>query len=270
MISLLLSFTLLAGPAPVDRMYVFGDSYSDSGAGYVDGDGPTAVVYLAERLGFPLVPATAQDAAGKSLNFAVSGAQSGSGAGRKVKDAMLGRGMRNQVDDFVARVKSGSVKFRPETTLFFIAGGLNDRRLPTETTVENLKGEIRSLYEVGARRFAVALLPVAIPSFSEVGLRLNPALGAIPAAMATELKGTEFRVSKWGSYMDEVMRDPAKFGIANTRDHCAGRAIFDENTTPCASPASYFFYHAGHPSTAVHKIVGAKLYEELSRPSAGR
>ena len=29
--------------APYDRIYVFGDSYSDTGAGYLDGNGPTAV-----------------------------------------------------------------------------------------------------------------------------------------------------------------------------------------------------------------------------------
>ena len=41
-------------PSPVERLYVFGDSYSDTGAGYLDGNGPTAVAYLAERLGFRL------------------------------------------------------------------------------------------------------------------------------------------------------------------------------------------------------------------------
>jgi phospholipase/lecithinase/hemolysin len=34
-----------------DALYVFGDSYSDIGARYVDGNGPTAVAYLAQRMG---------------------------------------------------------------------------------------------------------------------------------------------------------------------------------------------------------------------------
>ena len=45
-----------AKPAPIHRMYVFGDSYSDIGEGYLDGNGPTAVAYLAQHLGFTLVP----------------------------------------------------------------------------------------------------------------------------------------------------------------------------------------------------------------------
>jgi phospholipase/lecithinase/hemolysin len=84
-------------------MYVFGDSYSDIGEGYLDGNGPTAVAYLAQRLGFDLVPANAANIAGQSLDFAISGAQTGSGTGNKNGNFLLGYGMRNQVDDFAAR-----------------------------------------------------------------------------------------------------------------------------------------------------------------------
>jgi phospholipase/lecithinase/hemolysin len=252
--------TTLWAQTPIERMYVFGDSYSDNGAGYVDGDGPTAVAYLAKRLGFELKPATDPDAGQQSLNFAVSGAQTGSGAGRKVKDAMLGRGMVEQVDDFAAR----HIAFNPERTLFFLAGGLNDRRLPTGTTVANLEGEIRKLYAVGARRFRVALLTEAIPSFAEVGKRLNPALRGIPADMNADLPDAQIALSNWGLFFDEVLRNPAAYGIQNTTDKCAGRAIFDEDATPCATPSAYYYYHAGHPSTAVHKAVGDKLYDEIT------
>jgi phospholipase/lecithinase/hemolysin len=63
-----------AGPAPrYSRLYVFGDSYSDIGAGYIDGDGPTAVAYLAWLMGLPVAPSTAANATGKSLVFAHDG-----------------------------------------------------------------------------------------------------------------------------------------------------------------------------------------------------
>ena len=93
--------------------------------------------------------------------------------------------MRNQVDDFAAKVKVHAITFDPETTLFFIAGGLNDRNLTSATTVANLSGEIKTLYDLGGRRFAVALLPTAIPGFSDVGKRLNPELARIPAELST-------------------------------------------------------------------------------------
>lgn len=252
-------------PGPrIARLYVFGDSYSDNGAGYVDGNGPTAVAYLAQRLGFELKPANQTGSASDSLNFAVSGAQTGRGDGRKVKDALLGRGMKDQVDDFVARVQSKQISFDPKTTLFFLAGGLNDGRLPSAETVANLEAEIHKLYDAGGRRFRVAVLPTAIPAFSAVGLRLNPELRRIPGELQAQLPDAQMALSNWGLFFDDVMHNPSGYGIENTTDKCAGRAIFNEDTTPCAKPSAYFYYHGGHPSTAVHKAVGDKLYEEIA------
>src|ERR1700754_4470119 len=91
---------------PYTRLYVFGDSYSDSGAGYVDGNGPTAVAYLAQRLGIPFTffgdPKTqTEHPIHEGLNFAVSGARTGEGKGSYGPHReLLGRGMSTQVDDF--------------------------------------------------------------------------------------------------------------------------------------------------------------------------
>jgi len=79
-----------------------------------------------------------------------------------------------------------------------------------------------------------------------------------------ELKAIDIRISQWGEYFDDVMEHPSKYGIENTKDQCAGRAIFKEDATPCRNPSAFYFYHAGHPSTAVHKAVGAMLFEELA------
>ena len=157
------------------RLYVFGDSYSDIGAGYIDGNGPTAVAYLGWLMGLQVASSKAANAAGKSLVFAVSGAGTGEGTGRQVKEALLGYGMMNQVRDFAARVKSGEIAFEPQTTLFFLAGGLNDGRRETATTLANLRQELQILRELGGRHFTIALLPTKIPQFAAVGLRLNPA-----------------------------------------------------------------------------------------------
>ena len=72
-----------APTTPYSRLYVFGDSYSDIGAGYIDGNGPTAVAYLGWLMGLQVASSKATGAAGKSLVFAVSGAGTGEGAGRR-------------------------------------------------------------------------------------------------------------------------------------------------------------------------------------------
>jgi phospholipase/lecithinase/hemolysin len=234
-------------------LYAFGDSYTDSGAGYIDGNGPTAVVYLANSLSIPFTYAGDSNASGKGLNFAVSGAQTGEG------------GMKNQVLEFVRRAQSDNIKFKKERTLFFLAGGLNDGELPTATTITNLEGEIQDLYKAGGRYFLVALLPTKIPAFSAVGARLNPAIAKIPKDLHASLPGAHIKVSHWGEYFDRVLENPATYGIVNTSDRCAGRAIFGEDSTPCSAPDTYFYYHDGHPSTAVQRIVATDLTRELER-----
>ena len=244
------------------RLYVFGDSYSDIGAGYVDGNGPTAVAYLGWLMGLQVASSKTANAAGKSLVFAVSGAGTGEGAGRQVKEALLGYGMMNQVRDFAARVKSGEIAFDPQTTLFFLAGGLNDGRRETPATLANLRQELQILRELGGRHVTIALLPTKIPQFAAVGRRLNPAYEQFVREEAAA--GLDLWLNHWGAAFDEVLEHPAAHGIVNTTSACAGRAIFDQDPTPVGDPAACFFYHDGHPSTAVHRIVGKKLFEEIA------
>jgi len=252
------------------RLYVFGDSYSDIGAGYVDGNGPTAVAYLGWLMGLQVASSKAPNAGGKSLVFAVSGAGTGEGAGRAVKEALLGYGMMNQVRDFAARVKSGEIAFDPQTTLFFLAGGLNDGRRETAYTLANLRQQLQILRELGGRHFTIARLPTKIPQFAAVGLRLNPAYEQFVREEG-RAAGLDLWLNRWGAAFDEVMEQPAAHGIVNTTGACAGRAIFDQDATPVGDPTTYFFYHEGHPSTAVHRIVGKKLFEEIAaRPPAAR
>jgi phospholipase/lecithinase/hemolysin len=272
-IALVLGFGMFAGcgfavaqaanAAKIDKLYVFGDSYSDQGEGYLDADGPTAVVYFAQKMGLRIAPSNTEDPKYRSLNFAVSGAQTGSGLGTKNQGALIGYGMKNQVQDFVDQVHSSGIDFSGKSTLFFIAGGLNDSRLADGVTVANEEDLIRSLYKVGARRFAVALLTEKIPGFGKQGVRLNAALEKIPDELKGELPDAQIYVSRWGLFYDEVLTNPEKYGLTNTTDACAGRAIRNESTTPCATPATYFYYHAAHPSTATHKAVGEMLYAEF-------
>jgi phospholipase/lecithinase/hemolysin len=253
-------------------LYAFGDSYSDTGAGYVDGNGPTAVAYLAERLSISFTYAGDPNSADKSLNFAVSGAQTGQSEGIRVRPAMascginealLGRGMQNQVRDFTERVKARALRFDPNTTLFFLAGGLNDVSLPAATSVANLESEVRSLHEVGAQYVMVALMPTSLSPDIKAYQTLNKAIAAIPHDLQSMLPGVHILVSKWGEYYDEVFKNPRKYGITNTTDRCAGRALYGEDPTPCPKPDSYFYFHEGHPSTAVHRIVGIELSREV-------
>jgi phospholipase/lecithinase/hemolysin len=173
--------------------------------------------------------------------------------------------MQNQVRDFAQRVRGGLLTFNPETTLFFLAGGLNDASLPASTSISNLESEVRILHELGAKFIMIALMPTRLSPGSKPYRTLNKGITTIPRRLKSSMPEVHIVVSRWGGYYDAVFRNPGKYGITNTTDHCAGRALSGEDPTPCASPDSYFFFHEGHPSTAVHRIVGLDLVLEVRR-----
>jgi cholinesterase len=264
--SLLLVFFLLSATAvmcaqthaPVssyNQLYVFGDSYSDTGAGFVYSDGPTAVAYLAQRLGIPFTFYGDKNSKGKGLNFSVSGGKTGDGDGTRNDRGLFGLGMKNQVAEFAALVKSGEVTFDPAKTMFFLAGGLNDRGSPEGYTKANLEAEIDTLYDLGARRFQVALLPTQIPVFATAGTQFNPGIAQVP--LDERAKHPDIRIvnSIWGIAFDEVMTHPEKYGITDTKSTCSGMI-------PCLSNKTHYYYFPAHPSTAVHKAVADMLYDE--------
>ena len=53
---------------------------------------------------------------------------------------------------------------RPRTALSSLAESLNDGRKPDREVAANLESEIGKMYEVGARRFRVALLATEVPA----------------------------------------------------------------------------------------------------------
>jgi phospholipase/lecithinase/hemolysin len=245
-----------------NKLYAFGDSYSDIGAGYLDGNGPTAVAYLAQKMGLPVTHSKDPTAPTKSIVFAVTGAESGRGEGEKIETVTVSIGLINQIEGFAARVKRGELKFDPERTLFFVAIGLNDEKIPTATTVQNVTQAVTLLKAAGARHVTLGLLPTKIPDYAAVGTRLNPAYTQLVPRLMKDLS-IDVTLNHWGSYFDEIIEKPAKYGITDTKNVCSGRALFGEDATPCKTPDTYFYFHSSHPSTAVHKKVADMLYSEL-------
>ncbi|AIF49531.1 hypothetical protein HY57_20825 [Dyella japonica A8] len=246
------------------RLYVFGDSFSDMGAGYLVSNGPTAVGYLATRMNLPFTHSRDKNANSESIDFAVAGGATGDDPGKLAKGYLLEVGMIRQVQDFAARVRNKSITFDPDRTLFFIAGGANDDNVPLDVSVGNITRQIEMLTSLGARHIELALLPTRMPDFAEEGRRLNPAYEKLVPALRAKL-GIDLRFSHWGDYFDEVFTHPEAYGITNTKDPCAYTEIFGGKGGPtCTDPGKHFYYYSEHPSTEVSKLVGDKLYEEIN------
>ena len=129
--------------------------------------------------------------------------------------------------------------------------------------VANLETRCASCMKWGGRQFRVALRPAEIPVSREPGPRLNPQLRRIPAEMRAELTSTEIAMS--GSYFDDVLRKPRRYGIENTTDKlrrpgavrrrraavCTESMVGDSDNSPKRSGSM----HDGRPITSISRLV---------------
>jgi cholinesterase len=248
---------------PISQIIAFGDSRSDIGQGYVDGNGPTAIACMAYRLGLQMIPGRAASLDLRiSRCYAVSGGGSGDASGGGLKAAMFGRGVLAQISDFEDAIRSKFTSVDSDT-LFFIAIGLNDRGLASEEITTNYQIAIDRLYALGARRLVLSRLPAISPPYAEFADRINSLLSDIVEWGTSKHADCKIHLSRFDEYFDDIRAYPNAHGLENAADPCApGRAVFGEETARCGEPEKYFYYHPDHPSAVVHALVGAKLAQE--------
>ncbi|WP_210527307.1 SGNH/GDSL hydrolase family protein [Rubellimicrobium arenae] len=244
-----------ASAATFDTVYIFGDSFSDTGAGFPLTNGDTAASYLAERIGSELSLPDDPNPGTNSINFAESGARVG------VETAGGPKSLTNQVRNLVQLVSEGAASFDPSDTLFFLSGGLNDHELsPAEDVVAAYAAQVQDLVAVGAKYIQIALLPREVPAFTDSADFLNPAYRDLVPKLAALYPDVNIGLSDWGTYYDDILLNPDRYGITNTTDPCL--PWMDPDGVVCENPEEYFYYWIVHPSDAAHRIVGEQLYRD--------
>ncbi len=268
---LILSITSVCS-AQFDRLYIFGDSLSDTGVvysltlgffpespPYFDGrfsDGPVWVEYLTENLGLEF---------SENYSYATGGAYSNFDA---TSEFLVGRGLQGQVDLHFAT--DGSLPNDLSNGLFIIFIGGNDL-LDNESTPEeiqiNIDMAIENLYNAGARTFLLLKLPdlTRLPgeSLGDTTLRnnvidLNMRLEALQQNLPQEIPVRIYLYDSFSLY-EEIVADPMSFGFNNITDPCL------VGSTPCTFPSEYLWWDAVHPTTASHEILGNRVYDFLTQ-----
>lgn len=246
-----------AGAVPFTAIQIFGDSFSDTGAGFALTDGGTTASYLAEFFGNPVVLPDAPNPGMSSINFAESGARV------DVQSETGPTSLTNQVDNYVNLVETGEASFDPASTLFFLSGGLNDHLEPAENVTSAYREQVADLVDLGARYVQIAILPRLVPPFEDSADNLNPAYQALVPELDTTYPGVSVTLSNWGYYYDDIIEDPASYGFTNVTDPCRQGGFGGGEVTICDTPETYFYYWIVHPSDAAHRVVAERLYDDL-------
>lgn len=273
-------------------LYSFGDSLSDSGSSpssvlsiynllggcdplhpcppYYDGrysNGPVAVEYLAASI----APAS-------FYNFAVSGATSGIGnygdGGSAVSPGAYALpGMAQEVGYYLGL--SGGVA--DPNALYFVWGGANDFITAYADPVlaaQNVAGYVGAVAAAGAEHFLVPNLPDMglTPYIVSLGLEaqahaystlFNSELANQLASLDGLFPGADIVQFDTFSLLNDVIANPAAYGLTNTVDACLP-SIYD---APCADPEHYVSWDGFHPTTRVHAILGAAFARTVPEPA---
>jgi phospholipase/lecithinase/hemolysin len=179
------------------------------------------------------------------------------------------RSLTQQVAEFQAYLQAGALTFDPASTLFFLSGGLNDHASPSGPIADATRQQVSTLYGLGGRYFEIALLPSLVPAFADSARNLNPVYEQLVPQLQAEFPDAQIRLSQWGTYFDDILRNPQLYGITNTTNQCFNLQT-QQREAACTDPDLYFYYYVVHPSDRAHDIVGNRLYTEvLAIPEPG-
>jgi outer membrane lipase/esterase len=289
---LLLLAPAVASAGPISSLYVFGDSLSDQGNGFlltggafppppyagVASNGPVAVQELASNLGINLAPAAAG-----GTNYAVVGATTGPVAVPGVpgltteniaqllygQNALANTGLLNQVGQFLMTAPV----IDSASSLFFVWGGANDLFVdPSAQTaanaIANISTAIGALYQSGARQFLVPNLPdlsltpsgLQQPPLQQAGLRALSV--GFDAGLASALGGLsmlpDIKITQFNTLalLSGISANPGAFGFTNATQPCLTGILFGGGGNVCSTPDSYVFWDSVHPTTAAHHVLG--------------
>lgn len=290
--------------APPNAVWVFGDSFSDAGnlfaltAGLPGGgappfpysagrfsNGPVWVQQFASAFGL-----TANAAASLGTNFAVGGAQAGTGNTLDLLFPFLpDTGMSNQVDSFLASPVSANDAFNAGS-LFIVHAAGNDYQRWTnlsdlaqmqavvDDTVQTLGGLITDLHnDAGAIQFLVPNLHGfsqaddwvfgTLPTFRSFSQAFNTALATEVSDLRTQLGVTIFEVDLF-SLFEQLLADPSSFGFTNIATPCLNLSASLGFESLCGNPDEHLYWDAIHPTTKTHQFIADAALAAVPVPAA--
>ncbi len=244
-------------PAPIQGLYVFGDSLSDTGTVFRATNGlyPPNPPYFQGRYsnGRVWVEYLSDELAVKQVNnFACGGATTTSDR------ASLVPGLLAQVQSFT--------QTHPQVNtngLYVLWAGANDYlqgMSNVATPVENIRRAIADLSSRGAQRILVANLPDLgqLPAtrnsansaqLSSLTQQHNQSLRRSLKVLSQQSPDLKIATLDANTLYREAISDPKKFGFTQVTSGCL------LGSRPCGHPDQFLFWDDIHPTTKAHRIL---------------
>jgi phospholipase/lecithinase/hemolysin len=275
----------------LERLFIFGDSLSDSGniyeltgavsrapyalipsAPYAIGghrftNGKTWAERLAGELELEKGGKPSLKKPGKNGNYAFGGARARSGSGSQAPDSAT------QIAMFL-----GDFGTAPADALYVVQFGGNDLRdalllaaidpggsfAIMQAAIAATAANVQSLYVAGARNFLVANAPdlahapaVRLAGASDVaGLFVgfyNGFLEGTLQQLEMSLPGIVISRLDIAAFLDDVVANPADYDFRNVDNPCL--TFYVKSDAKCEEPEEYLFWDGIHPTAAGHEAL---------------
>ena len=296
-----LESTAQAAQLDYSKMYVFGDSLSDTGniynsspqnfpGYYVNGrfsNGKNWIDYLSEDLGlapntFVTQPNTylpVPQILTESVNFAFGGATTG----LDNTVSQLAPGLQQQVGTYLTILQATNQTADPNA-LYILWAGANDY-LPTQSTwftphtdpnqtISNISFALDSLLQAGAKNVAVANLPSLGNVPLTTGTPYQTGFNNLTQWHNAELQQTINGLSQnynakivsldFASLFNDAINNPGNYNLTNVTQGCL--------LVQCQNPDQFLFWDYIHPTTKAHQLLADAAYDKLrtSVPEPGQ
>ncbi|KAF3453446.1 hypothetical protein FNV43_RR03886 [Rhamnella rubrinervis] len=271
------------------------------------GNGKNAADLLAERVGLPTSPPyLSLDLKNNQTQF-LTGVNFASGGSRIIdtqKDIqkLQSLSLPKQVDLFLevnAALKRKLARKHLSKSLFIIVTGSNDiysyfespdfrNKSSKPQQFVNLmaltfKGQMKRLYNVGARKFVIVGVGLigCTPSernenkaggcneeINRWSIKYNGALISILKNLKSELKDViNYSYFDGFSVMHNIVRKPASYGFEEVKAACCGLGNLNADApclpfaTYCSNRSNHLFWDRSHPTEAAHRIFVSYIFD---------
>lgn len=295
---------LKASATNFDKLYVFGDSLSDTGnifnvsGGQINptqafnpdppyykgrfSNGPVWVDYAGNQLGLTptlITNPSTTTIPNQGINYAFGGSNSG------LDNAFVPNvpGVLAQVGLFTQSLQANKQTADPNA-IYAVWGGANDflfgNGANVNQTVKNISDSVALLASAGAKNIVVFNLPdlgkIPYASVNGTSSQLTALSTSFNTTLATTLgnlsliPGVNIIPVDINSLFNQVIASPGEFGFKNVTTPCVigdANSIRAGNYTVCSNPNDYLFYDAVHPTTNAQKLVAQAALSAIQAKS---
>ncbi|KAM0866486.1 hypothetical protein ACQ4PT_042607 [Festuca glaucescens] len=155
-----------------------------------------------------------------------------------------------------------------------------------EAVVSTYDSHVKTLYNLGARKFAVIDVPMlgccpywrsrnptgeCVKPLNQLASKLNDGIRDLFGDLGSEMQGMNYSIGSSYELVASLIEDPQSAGFTEVKSACCGggRLNAEEGCTPssgyCSDRSKFLFWDLLHPTQATSRLAGRAFYDGPAR-----